>query len=177
MIGKSKSNVKMNIQIYCDLDGVLVDLALELGNRIGINLTNLDNFSNHFYNFIDSLNSQEKINFWQTLPKTKDCDKLWNYIKGYQPLILTSCSESREACIGKKKWCKNNLGIKFSRVFCVAKSSQKQLYASDKIILIDDLQSNIDEWQRAKGIAIHHENAEKTIKELNSRLNIIENAS
>jgi hypothetical protein len=152
--------------IYCDLDGVLVDLASKLGQRIGIDLTGVQNFSFHFYKFITSLNSSEKIEFWQTLPKTNDCDNLWNYIKVYNPLILTSCSDSREACIGKKKWCKNNIGIKYSKVICVQKSSHKQNYASKNLILIDDLESNIREWKEAGGIAILHKSADETIEQL-----------
>jgi 5'(3')-deoxyribonucleotidase len=154
--------------IYCDLDGVLVDLVGKLSEIYGFKLNNGETFIDYFNNYIDKLTSKEKIDFWANLPETKDCQILWNYIKKYKPYILTSCSESMEACDGKNIWCQNHIGVSGKRIICVEKSKVKKYYASAGKILIDDLHINIQEWRDWGGNGILHVNAESTIKALTS---------
>jgi hypothetical protein len=152
-----------DFEIYCDLDGVLVDLAGKISEVYKENLPN-DSFKNHFNNLMSSLSSSEKLDFWVSLERTNDCMELWDFIKQFTPTILTSCSETPIACIGKKKWCSNHLDVPSRRVICVPRSSSKQNYAGRNRILIDDLESNITEWEASGGIGILHNNAVMTLK-------------
>ena len=154
--------------IYCDLDGVLVDLAGKLSEIYGYQIKNGDKFIDYFNNYIDKLTRKEKIDFWVNLPETKDCQSLWSYIKVYNPFILTSCSGSKEACEGKNTWCQNHIGVSGKRIICVEKSKLKKYYSSAGKILIDDLTSNIQEWRDWGGNGILHIDAETTISELKS---------
>lgn len=154
-------------EIYCDLDGVLVDLAGRMseiyGEEIGKN-----NFVDKFYQLMEGMTSKEKLNFWSNLNKTKDCMELWKYIKQFDPVILTACSGMSTACLGKKKWCLKHLYLSPRKVICVSHSNKKQYYSGKGRILIDDLESNINEWEAKGGIGILHKNSDITLKLLKS---------
>ena len=157
------------LEIYCDLDGVLVDLAGRMSKIYGRNLAN-GSFTDYFYELMSSFNDDEKLNFWVSLEETDDCMKLWNFIKQFTPTILTSCSGMVIACIGKKKWCSNHLNVPSRRVLCAPHSTSKQNYAGPDRILIDDLESNINEWEAKGGIGILHKEASTTLKILKNIL-------
>jgi hypothetical protein len=156
-------------EIYCDLDGVLVDLAGKMSQIYGKNLAN-GSFTNYFYDLMSSYSTAEKLDFWVSLEETDDCMDLWNFIKKFTPAILTSCSGAAIACVGKKKWCSNHLDVPSRRVICVPHSTSKQNYAGSNRILIDDLESNIKEWEEKGGIGILHKNAITTLKILKNIL-------
>jgi len=155
--------------VYCDLDGVLVDLAGKLSEIYQEDLPN-GSFKNHFNKLMDTLSTSEKLDFWVSLKQTNDCMELWNFIKKFTPTIITSCSEMPIACAGKKEWCSNHLGITSRRVICVPRSSSKQNYAGPNKILIDDLESNITEWEAKGGIGILHKNSITTLSILKNIL-------
>jgi hypothetical protein len=158
-----------NFEIYCDLDGVLVDLAGKMSEIYNTNLTN-GSFIDHFYKLMNSLSTPERLDFWISLDETNDGMDLWNFIKKFNPTILTSCSSMAVACVGKKKWCSNHLDVPSRRVICVPRSSSKQNHARPNRILIDDLESNISEWETKGGIGILHKNANTTLKILKNIL-------
>jgi hypothetical protein len=78
--------------------------------------------------------------------------KLWDFIKPYQPDLLTSPSRHNNSRLGKNLWVKNNLSPKPKTIF--AYSADKQRYSNENSILIDDKKSNIKEWASHGGIAI-----------------------
>ena len=82
------------------------------------------------------------------MPQGKD---LWNFIKKYNPQLLTSPSRNNTSRLGKNLWVRNNLNPKPRVNF--AYSADKQRFASPNSILIDDKKSNIEEWKAAGGIA------------------------
>jgi phosphoglycolate phosphatase-like HAD superfamily hydrolase len=154
--------------IFVDLDGVLVNLKQGLGNILQMDLEDYsrDDFEPLLKNYLKQLNTKELINFWSKLPKTKDCDKLWSFLKEHQPLILSASGNSEPSCMGKKLWCKKNLGIDSDRVFCSKTSSEKQKYASNKSILIDDFDKNIKQFNKNGGHGILHARINKTLTKL-----------
>ena len=101
--------------LYVDLDGVLVNLKKKIGEIYNSNINSLSSneFAILFYDLIGEMNYQQTINFWESLEETSDCHLLWDFLKNYQPLILTSVSGNKASVIGKKNWCKNNLKIEF----------------------------------------------------------------
>jgi len=155
--------------LFVDLDGVLVDLVGGLGI-----ITGIDHTKNSWPEFNDALNGYLKnqttekcLDFWANLPETPDCKKLWAKISYLQPLILSASDNNAIHCQGKKKWCKKHLGLDADRVFCSKNSSEKQFYASEKSILIDDFDRNIKEFKKRNGHGIIHVHYKKTLKELN----------
>jgi 5'(3')-deoxyribonucleotidase len=82
------------------------------------------------------------------MPKGK---VLWDFIKDYNPKLLTSPSRHDTSRLGKNLWVRNKLSPKPKTIFAFSKS--KQNYANENSILIDDKPSNIEEWKAAGGIA------------------------
>jgi hypothetical protein len=92
-----------------------------------------------------------------------DGKELWNYIKGYNPELLSAPSREESSKIGKFTWVKRNIpGTKL----LLKSAERKQEYATPNAILIDDRADNIQRWKDAGGVGIHHTSAENTIKQL-----------
>jgi 5'(3')-deoxyribonucleotidase len=92
----------------------------------------------------------------------QDGKMLWNYLKKYNPIILTT-PMNFEACYeGKAKWVENNLG---KNVECII-IKDKEVFAEKTAILIDDREKILKPWIEKGGIGIHHKNAILTIKTL-----------
>ena len=86
-----------------------------------------------------------------------------NYIKNYNPTLLSSPSRSNSSRMGKRIWRKRNLP---STKLVLAQAAKKQNYANPNSILIDDRESNIDQWVKAGGIGILHTDTTSTINKL-----------
>jgi tRNA nucleotidyltransferase/poly(A) polymerase len=114
----------------------------------------------HLRNLSYSLVKTADVDFWLGLDWLPDGKQLWDYIKQYNPTILSSpIGEAR----GKIEWCKKNLGIPEDRIIL---SHQKYEYAEPDAILIDDMTKNTVPFDEAGGIIVLHKSAAKTIKEL-----------
>ncbi|MCS7316760.1 MAG: hypothetical protein NZZ41_00355 [Candidatus Dojkabacteria bacterium] len=148
----------MKYEIYVDLDGVLVDFLS------GVKKV----FKNKEYEYLP-----KKV-FWNTLKNEKDFftnlkwlkdgKLLWNYIKKYNPIILSGIPVGDWAIPQKKEWCRKNLGDNVNVILLYAKDKKK--YSSKNSILIDDNEKNIVDWIEQGGIGIHHINYDATIKKL-----------
>jgi hypothetical protein len=146
--------------IYCDMDSVLVDFDLGYQKLTGMTTQQAD--ANGVETFWDPI-SKAGAKFWITLQWMPDGKQLWDYIKKYNPILLSAPSREESSKLGKRVWVKRELpGVKLILKY----ASQKQEYASPTSILIDDRQKNIDQWEAAGGIGILHTNTPNTIKQL-----------
>lgn len=138
-------------KIYCDMDGVLTDFESRFEHYSGMHPQEYEKQKGlaAFWNLIDV---QIGVKFWIGMPWMPQGKRLWDFIKPYQPDLLTSPSRDNNSRLGKNLWVKNNLNPKPKVIF--AYSKDKQRYANDKSILIDDKKSNINEWTAKGGIAI-----------------------
>ena len=144
--------------IYCDMDGVLVDF--EKGYK---DLTTEDASYKTDPNKFWAPITKAGASFWIKLEWMPDGHKLWDYIEKYNPTLLSAPSREESSRIGKRIWVKRNLpGIKL----LLKSAERKQEYATPNAILIDDRKDNIDRWNAAGGIGIHHTSAAKTIEAL-----------
>jgi hypothetical protein len=146
--------------IYCDMDSVLVDFDRGYQELTGMTSQQAD--ANGVEAFWDPI-SKAGAKFWITLQWMPDGKQLWDYIKKYNPILLSAPSREESSKLGKRVWVKRELpGVKLILKY----ASQKQEYASPTSILIDDRQKNIDQWEAAGGIGILHTNTPNTIKQL-----------
>jgi len=146
--------------IYCDMDSVLVDFDRGYQELTGITTQQAD--ANGVEAFWEPL-TKAGAKFWITLQWMSDGKQLWNYIKKYNPILLSAPSREESSKLGKRVWVKRELpGVKLILKY----APQKQEYASPTSILIDDRQKNIDEWEAAGGIGILHTSTANTIKQL-----------
>lgn len=151
-------------KIYCDMDGVLVDFIKGIQDKIDPSMDG--DWDKWALIKKDTWKEIKKLgeSFWSELEWTRDGKKLWNYIKKYNPTILTAKPRTVDVAIeGKKKWVKKNLG---SYNTIITTGPEKQNYANKNSILIDDSERNIKQWKSKEGIGILHKNTEDTIKQL-----------
>jgi hypothetical protein len=89
---------------------------------------------------------------------------LWNYIKQYDPIILSAPSREKSSKEGKRGWIDQEIGPDQKVIFKRAK--EKHHYSDKNKILIDDKPETIDSWNNAGGIGILYNNTPDTIKQL-----------
>ena len=152
-------------KIYCDMDGVLTDFEKRFHqklNEVGPDYYPMKDIQKvvkpkdfeaifgieEFWNFIDKIVG---IGFWVGMDWMPQGKELWNFISPYKPDLLTSPSRDNGSRLGKQLWAKNNLNPKPKVI--MAYSADKQRYANENSILIDDKKSNIKEWIASGGIA------------------------
>jgi len=152
-------------KIYCDMDGVLTDFEKRFHDKL--NTVGKDHYplrdiekvekpkdfekifgASEFWKFIDQTVG---VGFWAGMDWMPQGNVLWDFIKKYNPELLTSPSRDNSSRLGKQLWAKKHLNPKPRVIF--AYSADKQRYANENSILIDDKKSNINEWRAAGGIA------------------------
>jgi hypothetical protein len=145
--------VKPKYQIYCDMDGVLSDFRGRFEHYTGMNPRDYEDKYGRtpFWNVIDN---EIGLVYWSKMDWTPGGKMLWNFIKPYNPQLLTSPSVADHSRLGKKMWVRENLNpapkINFRR------AKDKQDFANENSILIDDREDTIERWRNAGGIGIHH---------------------
>ena len=156
-----KENQKYTI--YSDMDGVIADFDKrfkEFSNGIAPQ-NYVDKFG--LEAFWDLIDKQVGVRFWTGIDWMPDGKEYWNYIKKYNPKLLSSPSRENESRLGKRIWAKRRMpGTKV----ILAYSYNKKNYADGNSILIDDMKKNIDQWRAAGGIGILHTSAASTIAQL-----------
>ena len=147
-------------QLFCDLDGVLVDF--EGGFAINHGFAHDSVPEGVMWKHI-----REHARHWHDLPKMSDAQILWDFIKDKNPIILTGCPATGydHADLGKRFWCSTNLHPELPVITCRSKDKQLHMVQPGDI-LIDDLVKNIKRWEEAGGLGVLHRNAEDTIKQL-----------
>lgn len=107
--------------------------------------------------------------FWANLEWMPDAQRLYRFINKYDLNILSAAStRDPNSKPGKMKWLKKNTNLRPSKINLVLRA-QKRDFATlggNPNVLIDDYIKNIQEWERAGGIGIHHTSVSNTISEL-----------
>lgn len=164
-------------KIYCDMDGVLTDFSgdfIKLASQLGeIDISERDDVPNNAAARYEKKHGSEAfwkvvedggLKFWSDMSWNPGGKKLWSYISQYDTEILSAPSKRvLEDCMrGKKMWVKR-LGS--PKVHFRSKEKKRE-FANPNSILIDDLKSNIKEWNASGGVGILHRNANSTIAQL-----------
>jgi len=156
-------------KVYVDLDGVIVDFVKGVKDRFDIDMNDhnqWDDFKKENWDKVTSLGPK----FWSDLPWTKDGKQLWNYVKEYNPVILSAYPKNpggkEQALSGKRDWLSHHINSNVAKQALLVRSEEKKKWAGDKAILIDDRKDNIQQWINAGGIGILHRNSNDTIKKL-----------
>ena len=150
--------MKGDYKVYCDMDGVLVDFDKGYKELTGTEAS-FDTPKEEFWNPITKAGAA----FWIKLPWMPDGKQLWDYIKEYNPDLLSAPSREESSKIGKRVWVKRNMpGTKL----ILRSAERKQEFATPNSILIDDRADNIQRWKDAGGKGIVHTSAADTIQQL-----------
>lgn len=169
-----------NYVLYVDLDGVLVDFDKGYEKLTGVHTHHADRqgsdiFWDLYRKGIDNSGKTEK-QYWEELEWTSDGQVLWDYLKKYNPHILTAPSVNpdlpktdrynishNESMQGKTEWVKRLDNM--NKLYFKATSYKKELAKSNRI-LIDDRKPTIEGWIEKGGIGIFHTSTENTILQL-----------
>ena len=146
-------------KIYCDMDGVLVDFDKGYLKLTGHKLNGEHRSDDHFWDPINDAG----YDFWINLEWMNDGKRLWNYIKKYNPEILSAPSRQNESRVAKHNWVERELP---GTHLILRSAKHKKDFAGPKNILIDDRIDNIQGWRDSGGIGIHHVSAKHTIDQL-----------
>jgi len=149
---RKKVMESIDFVLFVDLDGVLVDFVQGYYDYVGEDVDKVTPFWEPI---------QDKPDFWENLEWMPDGEYLWESIKNYDPIILSSPLRDKGSLTGKKKWVKQNLGD----VHLIL-DSDKYKYAEPNHVLIDDMMKNISKWQAHGGIGILHKDAKTTLDRL-----------
>jgi hypothetical protein len=155
--------------IYQDMDGCIVDFDSRYEHFTGRSPQEMDAYlmkqygkekaKEMFWEPVNELGPE----FWAEMEWMPDGKYLWNYIKKYNPVVLSAPSRSKTSSQGKKMWMQKHLpGVEL----ILKQAHEKHEYACPECIIIDDRKSTIDQWNSSGGIAIFHSNAQTTIEEL-----------
>ena len=171
-------------EIYCDMDGVLVDFELgvveyitaalaegraeELKAKIDRDYIPTDDLAGPTKNNdIRAYMYQElehNADFWENLPWIPNGQRLWAALAPHNPNILTT-PMGYGSEIGKQAWIDKNLNPPPKKVFM---SREKYNWANKNSILIDDFTKNTIPWEEQGGIALLYKDSEieKTLSRL-----------
>ena len=154
-------------RVYLDMDGVLCDFGRQIEKATGK--------SKAAWLKIPTSRKWDTVldypNFWANMPWLGQGKVMYNFVKKYNPHILSAYMEKTfdPNCIpGKSYWARTNLGIGTNRINLV-KRVQKQNYAKTvgvPAVLIDDYKKNTDQFTQRGGIGILHTSTSNTIREL-----------
>ena len=147
----------LQYKIYCDLDNTLTDFN-KAYTDLGYNIHVKGDYTPEFYKNL----SRAGEKFWSLMPWIKDGKELWNFIKKYNPTILSAPTHDPTSKSGKIKWIKRELGSNIEYIL----EWDKYKYAKPNHILIDDSESKITPWKEHGGIGILHTSARDTIEQL-----------
>jgi hypothetical protein len=161
---------KINYQIFSDMDGVLCDFEARFEHFAGLSPDEYrkeisqkygeKQVDKMFWNLIDK---QIGVRFWRGIPWMPGGKQLWEYIKPYNPTLLSSPSWDESSRMGKSLWVKDHIP---GTPLIFRQAKQKSDFAGPNKILIDDREDTIMNWKSKNGIGILYKNTDQTINEL-----------
>lgn len=146
-------------KVYVDQDGVLSDFDKEF-EKLGHGSP--EAFSEkHGDDAMWYLINNKTDHFWLNMEWMPDGKKFWNFIKKFNPTILSRPARVTNCKPDKIEWLKKNLGEDVPVIL----TSKKEKYADPEAVLIDDMEENIEKWIEVGGIGILYKSAEQAILE------------
>lgn len=146
-------------RVFVDLDGVMADFDTHFRNLFDCDPpskklpTSIDD--DKMWAFIYSHGS-----FFETMPLFEKTKYFWSFLvlNGLDPIILTAASKQYYPVVAKQKmkWVREHFGEQVLCIPCSGSSSKHLFLQNPGDILIDDYERNIQRWNDAGGVGIHH---------------------
>ena len=145
-------------QIFCDLDGVLADF--EEGVRRVFRKEPRTISPTQLWTVL-----AVTPEFYTNLPWMKGGERLWEAIKGHDPVIITAAPRGSWAGEQKREWVRRHLGP-WVEVIVTTRKYEHCPPVRPAPILIDDRMIHCQSWQSVGGEYIKHEDVDDTIRQL-----------
>jgi len=150
-------------KIYCDMDEVLCNFMKGASKASGAPFAAVEKEKR----WEDIRNTKD---FWANLEWMPGAERLYRYINKYDLNILSAAStRDPNSKPGKRKWLKKHTNLQPSKINLVLRAQKRDFATTPNgkpNVLIDDYIKNINEWERAGGIGIHHTSVGNTIAQL-----------
>lgn len=159
--------------IEIDMDGVTVALREHVLEVTGFDMDKLDNDVIRKLFWKDVFTPEW---FLHAKPKSDAlilvdfCVANFRRVKFLTAIPHSAPHYAIESMTNKIEWNRRNIKHPLPTTFGPFSQDKQKHCLNDKHVLIDDMHSNIAEWGGRGGIAILHENADKTIHELKKLL-------
>jgi phosphopantetheine adenylyltransferase len=160
-----QENMGKDYKIYLDMDGVIVDFDKRFTDLAGMGPREYENSfgKEKFWNFIDSKEKGGGVGFWVGMPWMPGGEALYNRVAQHNHALLSSPSRSESSKLGKRLWKKKYTP---TTDLILSLAANKKNYANGDSILIDDRESNIQQWREAGGIGILYKSPSQVNQEL-----------
>lgn len=145
-------DLKPDLKLYIDMDGVLCNFDERFEHFTGM-LPSVyeERFgTKRFWHLIDG---EIGIRFWSHMEWTPRGRELWEFVKPYDPILLTSPSKNKVSVEGKLEWIDRNIP---GTPVIFKQAKEKHLVAGPGSILVDDREDTIERVNEAGGIGILH---------------------
>ena len=114
---------------------------------------------------------------FDTMPWMADGKALWEYVKAFQPTLLSQLSPDiyDRGSVQKRVWVDRELGVGVGLIVVRAwyYETLKFVYSGTGAVLIDDhAAQHCWAWEKRGGVFIHHTDADSTIEKLCAVLGI-----
>ena len=131
LLKEEEEKSALQVQLYCDMDGVLVDFNKGYKELTGEDLTGEHRNDTDFWDPINKAG----YDFWFNLEWMPDGKQLWNYIKKHEPKILSAPSREEVSRVAKHDWIYRELP---DTHLILRSAKHKKDFATPTSILIDD---------------------------------------
>jgi phosphopantetheine adenylyltransferase len=160
-----QENMGKDYKIYLDMDGVIVDFDKRFTDLAGMGPREYENSfgKEKFWDFIDSKEKGGGVGFWVGMPWMPGGEALYNRVAQHNHALLSSPSRSESSKLGKRLWKKKYTP---TTDLILSLAANKKNYANGDSILIDDRESNIQQWREAGGIGILYKSPSQVNQEL-----------
>ena len=160
-----QENMEDKYKIYLDMDGVITDFDKRFTDLAGMGPREYESSfgKDKFWDFIDSKEKGGGVGFWVGMPWMPGGPELYNRVAQHNHALLSSPSRSESSKLGKRLWKKKYTP---NTDLILSLAANKKNYANGDSILIDDRESNIQQWREAGGIGILYKSADQVNKEL-----------
>jgi len=151
-------------KFFLDMDNCLTDFTgavQALGHEDGLPLSASEEAKKAMYKAIEDAGE----GFWSTMNWAEGGQELYEFLKPWKPVLLSSPGEFLYAEAGKTQWVKDHIPGT-----TLLLEPDKYRYAERDAILIDDMISNIEGWQKQGGIGILHKDTNTTIEKVKALL-------
>lgn len=144
-------DLKPSYKLYIDMDGVLCNFDERFEHFSGMLPDEYEEKfgTKRFWHFIDE---EIGIKFWNGMKWCPQGQLLWEFVKPYDPILLTSPSRNKVSVEGKLEWIDSHIP---GTPVIFRQAKQKHLIAGPGCILVDDREDTIERVNEAGGIGIH----------------------
>lgn len=148
------------MKVFVDLDGCLTDFdkaVRKLGPEAakGLEVDAPETAKQVMYDAIEKAGEP----FWSQMEWKPDGKELWEIVRKFNPVLLSSPGRFTGAPSGKLLWVKNNIP---GTTLFLSDNKSEYIDPYEQSVLIDDMKKNIGAWEEVGGEGILHTSTPET---------------